>query len=443
MMINTAIARVRSLYGDKNGNVLIFFALSLVPMIIAAGMVIDYTRAAKTQTRMNAIADATALYAVSPPMLKLSANEVAAKAKIFFNDQVGEMSGVIYGNDVSVDVVDASAATVDRTAAVNYAAKSVNIFSAFLGMDIVNVGGGATSKTKTAPNVDFYMMLDTSPSMALPATSAGLLALTKKTNGCAFACHQTNTTKSDPGSTYMVNGKYVDYYYIAKNDLKLELRSDLVNSAVSDLVDVAKAAAVSNKAKYRMALGNFDYKYHSIQDVPGDLDLVKGKVSQANLLVVCRNNQRVCDKNDNDRNTNFTAAWKGINAILPAAPGEGTNQAGDTPQVVLFLITDGMRDEDNGGRALGPMPTSMCQTIKNRGIKIAVLYTEYLYESASDDWSIKNIRTPYLASPEKIGPPLKECASPGLYYRATTDDDISGALASLFQKAVQAAHLVR
>src|SRR5208282_6007442 len=61
-------------------------------------------------------------------------------------------------------------------------------------------------------------------------------------------------------------------------------------------------------------------------------------------------------------------------------PGTGTNQPGDTPQEVLFIVTDGVEDEQNGSRLqqaindLGNAPggnslgTNWCTTIKNRGI---------------------------------------------------------------------------
>jgi Flp pilus assembly protein TadG len=435
------VEMIRRFRDDRRGNVLMIFAFSVIPLIFAAGMVIDYSRAARLQTKMNAIADAAALYAVSEPMLKVSSTTAKSKAMGFFNAQATGLNGLIYSGDVSVVVTDTSPAALERNVTVSYQAQSFNIFGKILSRRTIEIGGTAIANAKTAPNIDFYMLLDTSPSMALPATSLGLTQLSKATKGCAFACHQTSTTSTDPGNTRQVNGQYVDYYYVAKNDLGLVLRSDLVTEAVEDLADVAKTAAQQNNAVYRMAIGSFDWDYHSIQDAPTTMDIAKGMVGQAQNLVVCRNNQRVCGKSDGDMHTNFTKALSGMDSRLPVAPGNGTNISGDTPQAIMFLITDGMRDENDGARKLGPMPTVTCDKIKNRGIKIAVLYTEYLWESASDSWSISNVRTPYLDSPEKISPPLLSCASPGLYYRVTTDSDISAALGNLFQRAVQSAHL--
>ncbi len=54
------------------------------------------------------------------------------------------------------------------------------------------------------PNIDFYLLLDNSPSMSLPATAAGITSMRNLTsnqdggNGCAFACHQASTTTATP-----------------------------------------------------------------------------------------------------------------------------------------------------------------------------------------------------------------------------------------------------
>ena len=107
-------------------------------------------------------------------------------------------------------------------------------------------------------------------------------------------------------------------------------------------------------------------------------------------------------------------------------PGNGTNQSGDTPQEVLFIVTDGVEDEQSGSSRLqqaindlGNAPggnssgTNWCTTIKNRGIQIAVLYTDYLPVPANswyESW-IAPIQS-------DIGPALQACASPGLFYDA-------------------------
>jgi hypothetical protein len=84
------------------------------------------------------------------------------------------------------------------------------------------------------------------------------------------------------------------------------------------------------------------------------------------------------------------------------------------------------------------MNTSYCTTIKNRGIRIAVLYTTYL-PLPTNSWYNSYIK-PFQS---QIGPTLQSCASPGLYFQVSTDQDISGALAQLFNIAVETAHLTK
>ena len=49
----------------------------------------------------------------------------------------------------------------------------------------------------------------------------------------------------------------------------------------------------------------------------------------------------------NDIATNYDVALNSINPTMPD-PGNGSNVAGDKPQEVLFFVTDGVEDENNG-----------------------------------------------------------------------------------------------
>jgi hypothetical protein len=132
-------------------------------------------------------------------------------------------------------------------------------------------------------------------------------------------------------------------------------------------------------------------------------------------------------------------------------PGNGTNQSGDKPQEVLFIVTDGVEDELSGGNRLeqaindlGSAPfgnssgTNWCTTIKNRGVKIAILYTDYL-AVPTDSWYTQHI-APVLSS---IGSALQACASPGLFIDDSNDTHIGKDLADLFNSAAAPGHLTQ
>lgn len=448
-----SLARLwRRLRSDARGNVLMLMGFSVIPLTLATGMAIDYSRASRLQTKLNAAADAAALAAVTQPMMKQDNATAKTTAQNMFNAQAANIPGLVYNvANLTVTIVGTVGAANTRTATVSYTAQSNNAFSGVIGFSQIAIGGTSVAHSDAAPNIDFYMLMDTSPSMLLPATSADLATMTTKTGGCAFACHQTSTSSSDPGGTSKVGGVYQDYYAVARAN-SLTLRTDLVTKAVQDLTDTATTTAASNGAAYRMGLADFDYMYRQLWptapvagfNVDSSLSRVKTHVTDATVVTYCNNNNRICGVGDNDTGTNFTAAFTGALASMPISPGNGTNVLGDTPQAILFIITDGMRDENNGGtRYIGPIPTSQCTTIKGRGIRIAILYTEYLPESASDDWSKSNVRDPYLSPTDNISPALINCASSGLFYQVTTNSDISGALSALFQKAVSTAHLTQ
>jgi Flp pilus assembly protein TadG len=476
-------ARLRRIGAERRGNVLMIFAFAMIPMVFATGMGIDYTRAERLQTKLDAVADAAALSAVTQTMMRQTNATACQTARNMFKSQAAGLSGLIIDMDdpqqlsvtlkdnsgtIDCDSSDASlntSASFARTVTVAYSGRSKNSFGGILGMSTLPVHGTSQAYSAVAPNIDFYVMLDTSPSMLLPATTTGLKTLTTATGGCAFACHQSNlvysikdSSKGIPGNTELVcadktyHKNCVDYYTVARNN-NIALRTDVLTLAVQDLTSVATTTATQNKAKYRMGLLDFDYTSRQIWPttkssdgfwVDADLGRVETHVPDAKVLVYSENNDRVYNVSDNDKATNFTTAFNKALNTMPKLAGNGTNVSGDTPQAILFVITDGMRDEDvSGARKMGPIPTSQCKTIKDRGIRIAILYTEYLPESASDDWSKTNVKAPYLVPDDKISPPLIECASPGLYYKVTTDDDISAALTKLFETAVATARLTQ
>jgi hypothetical protein len=174
-----------------------------------------------------------------------------------------------------------------------------------------------------------------------------------------------------------------------------------------------------------------------------------------------QNSQPTNGTNNDDKSTEVTNMLTAMNNIIPTA---GTGAPGATPQKILFIITDGMLDQPNGGgRYFGPMRTSdltQCTAIKAKGIKIAILYTQYLPESLSGDtWSQNNVAkflpappSPYTSSTagssDQVLTALQTCASPGtngapLVQTVTADDDITTALQQLFSTAPQTARLVQ
>lgn len=443
---------LRDLARDRRGNVLMIFGFSLIPLAGATGMSIDYARAMRLQTKLNAAADAAVLATVSKRgMLEPTANAQYAAQQMFIaqSNYLQERAGNAGGgliidytlpSNVTVNVVDTiDNGSVVRDTTLTFAGQSKNSFGGLFGISTLPIKGIAKANTKAAPNIDFYVMMDTSPSMLFPATTAGVTTMVNGKN-CAFACHTI-----DPN-----NGENNYAFAVANN---VTLRTDLVHTAVQNLSDLAGSTAAARGVTFRIGLSDFDYMFRQRWPtaavngyyLENNMTTVKSHVTDSQPLQYCANNQRVCGTNDNDTGTNFTAAFNGVNNMM-VTPGNGSNQPGDKPQAFLFMITDGMRDEAiGGGRAMGPMTTAQCDAIKARGIKIAILNTQYIASSLdANQWSIDNVRNPYLTPTDRVTPWMQSCvSSPDLFKQVTLGTEIDAALRLLFANAVSSAHLTR
>ena len=101
----------------------------------------------------------------------------------------------------------------------------------------------------------------------------------------------------------------------------------------------------------------------------------------------------------------------------------------------------------NGSAGSGSTDLGQCAAIKAKGVKIAILYTQYLPATMVDGWSISNV-LPYVSPTDQDLAALNSCASPGangqpLVQTVTTDGDFTTALQTLFSTALQSARLVQ
>lgn len=108
-------------------------------------------------------------------------------------------------------------------------------------MAALSLSGQSSATAGMAPNIDFYLLLDDSPSMAIAATQAGInlmVANTASQGGCAFGCHETHPSSDNLGNP---NGE--DNYALARN-LGVTLRIDMLRQAVSNLTTTAQNTAI-------------------------------------------------------------------------------------------------------------------------------------------------------------------------------------------------------
>jgi Flp pilus assembly protein TadG len=458
LMLRTCLFRFSR---DRAANVAVISALTLVPIIFLLGMSLDYTLALRKQEQLDAAADAAAIAAVRPAMLMQSDAVAASTANAIFMSVANNMTGLVAIPTPTITVTDSG---LQRTVSVSYNAASINNFPKVLGVTSWPLTGSATAQAASAPNMNFYLLMDDSPSMAIGATLTDINNLITATapakqpasssQNCGFACHETNIAH---------DGGTQDNLTIARNN-SVTLRIDLVTSAVNQLLNtwsscpqagisggVMQCMSALNNTTYKAALYTFDTGLNTLATLTTPTT-AGTQVNNIALMPVLYQNCVTSSSCNTDYGTNIAGALSSLNSIMPN-PGLGSNSAGDTPQEVVFLVTDGVEDKivstcpnatfAGNSRCQQPLDTTLCTTLKNRGIKIAILYTEYLQlinlgpsQNITDSWYMSWIN-PYdgpTSSTGQIAQNLQACASPGFFSDVTTGGDISTALTNLFIK---------
>ena len=449
---------------SRQANVAVMFAVVMVPTIYLLGMALDYTQALRKQGQLNAAADAAAIAAVRPAMLLQTDSAAQATATAVFGSTANSLAGL---SSVPMPTVTITDTGLQRTVTVSYSAQSVNNFPALLGSQSWPIGGSSTAQAASAPNMNFYLLLDDSPSMGIGATLDDINKLITATapkkqpagpsQNCGFACHETNIAH---------DGGTQDNLAIARKN-NITLRIDLVTNAVNQLFNtwtgcpqagvsggVMQCMSALNNTTYKAALYTFDVGLNTLATLTTPTS-AGTQVNNIALMPVLYQNCVTSTSCNTDYGTDIAGALTSLNSIMPA-PGLGSNSAGDTPQEVVFIVTDGVEDKIVSGasacpnaslagskRCQQPLDTTMCTTIKNRGIKIAILYTEYLQlinlgpsQNITDSWYMSWVDKydEPTSSTGTIAKNLQACASPGFYSSVTTGGDITGALTQLFIK---------
>jgi Flp pilus assembly protein TadG len=420
---------------DERGSMAMMMGLSAIPIMFSVGAGIDYGTANMAKSKLDAVADTAALSAVDHLAISGTATAAQTTAQSTFNAEAVNIPNVTVSN-LTATVTDS---TSGRTAVVSYTATKSNLFMGLFGIPSTTITGSSTAAAGLSVNINFYLLLDNSPSMNIAATTAGISTMVANTSaqgGCAFACHESN-----PAADNLGNKGGVDNYTLAQQ-LGVVTRMENLAAATQSLMTTASTTEGPNSTQYQMAIYTFNNAtLGTIQQLTSNLTTAQTAAANINVEEVYDNNYLTSSNQNNDTDTNFESAMSQINTIM-ANPGLGTPSS--TPQEVLFLVSDGVDDEVSsscsqsldGNRCQQPFSTSWCTTVKNRGIQIAVLYTAYL-PLPTNSW-YNNWIAPFQ---NQISTNMENCASPGMFFTVTTDGDITAAMQSLFAQAISTARL--
>jgi Flp pilus assembly protein TadG len=426
---------LQHLRSAESGNVLVTFTLLLVPLMGAVGAAVDFSVANKARTELQAAADAGAVGSVAKSSPAMAAAQTMSEdgpiaagvtdALNIFNAQLAGRTG--FTNAVPSAAVTRTNGSVNAT--VSFNANVPMKFMGIFGMTSITVTGTSKASNGLPTYIDFYLLLDNTPSMGVGATPADVATMVNNTpDQCAFACHDLSAAPND--------------YYTKAKLLGVKMRIDVVRSATQQLMDTAKAIAL-NPNQFRAAIYDFGTSASlgltTVAPLSANLTSAKTLAANIDLMTVPYQNY------NNDMDTDFNDVLTDMNSAI-STPGSGTGS--NSPQKVLFFVSDGVGDSHNpstcsrplasGGRCQAPIDVSYCTTIKNRGIKIAVLYTTYL-PLPTNAWYNSWI-APFVS---QIGTNMQNCASPGFYFEVSPTQGISDAMNALFKKVVAEAHLTQ
>ncbi|MGV7030804.1 TadE/TadG family type IV pilus assembly protein [Methylobacterium symbioticum] len=409
----------------RGGHVAVTFVVFLIPILFAAGAAIDYGRRGAAKAELDALLDAAVLGVIAQKTNTITAAMVDSARAQFLAD-AAKVPGVTKITSFTATPVQ-GATQLGLTAA--YTAIVQTTLSGLMMKTVgMTIGGQSSSVRRIAQYIDFYLLLDNSPSMGLAATSADIQRMQTVANGCAFACHLPN-----PNGSENLN----DNYHIAKRN-NIKLRIDVLRSAVSNLVDSAKAS-MSLPQQFRMEMWTFSDVQTRLSQLTADLEQVKRASAQIDMATSYQD-QRDCQ-------TSYGPTLSKMTDTIPVS-GDGVTPA--SPIRFLFFVTDGVQDLPfarskprptigsviNDGRYIGPIDPALCQSMKDKKIRIGIIYTQYLplYNNGFYNSYVKPFEN-------NIGPLLKSCATDGLYFAVSTNGDINQAMQQLFSAAMSSVRI--
>ena len=301
MTATRAVELLRNFRAARHGNVALIFALTLIPLMGAVGAAVDYSIAANARTELQAAADAAAVGAVaksSPAMVAAGKMSNDGSIPAGVTDALKIFNGQLVGRTGFTNVVPK--ATVAKTsgnvtATVDFTASVPLKFMGLFGKTSITLTGTSSAANGTPLYADFYLLLDNSPSMGVGATPTDIDKMVKNTaDQCAFACHDL----SDPNN----------YYNLAKK-LGVQMRIDTLRIATQQLMDTAKATAVTS-SQFRMAINTFGTSctmlgMTTVASLTSNLTLAKTLAASIDLMTIPYQNY------NKDQCTDFDSALGG------------------------------------------------------------------------------------------------------------------------------------
>ncbi|NEJ74001.1 hypothetical protein GR197_26250 [Rhizobium phaseoli] len=439
---------LRSLGRDRGGNVAIVVALTLVPMIIAVGASFDYIRTYNIRQRMQSDLD-TALIAAVKEIDTDDSTALKQKVSDWFGAQV-ESSYTL--GDINIDTSNHKITATASGTVPTTLMKIANI-------NTVPISIGSAVKGPATSYLNVYIVIDTSPSMLLAATTAGQATMYSGIK-CQFACH-TGDSHTIGNKTYANNYEYST----AKN---IKLRADVAGDAVKDVLALVDTAD-SNHQRIKVGLYSLGDTLTEVLAPTLSTDTARSRLADSSYGLTSATSKAA---------TYFDVSLATLKQKVGSG-GDGTTSG--TPLKLVLLLTDGVQSQrewvtdkvtwDKNGNAtsgaywnkVAPLNPAWCAYLKDQSDTMAVLYTEYL--PLTSDWGYNATVGSTMASAnwkntwggtmqsgvstsitrrDYIPYALSDCASSkSLFISAASSTEITAGLSALFTQYLSSVRLTQ
>jgi hypothetical protein len=295
-----------------------------------------------------------------------------------------------------------------------------------------------------------------------PSSATGPYGL-KQVPGLPDAMLKNLNTALDGSPNSLITGNSASLSYsltaatscpTAGTDACIQLRLDAVGYAVTQLISLAQYTEAKTNVTNQFRIGLYPF----IEKLYPYFPLTSSIATSSPINTAAANLATLLDTNMNSNlgsgGTHIDVALNSMNTTITSV---GSGNASTNTQPFVFLVTDGAQDPQtkgvpNGGWSGSNHATVLsdasqvtfpkaCQTLKNRGIIIGVLYIPYEPISpvnasfANDEDDAANNNIPNISSS------LSTCASPKFFFTASTPQDINTALQTMFNQSLVTAHI--
>lgn len=402
-------AAPRRFAGDVRGNVAIITCLALLPLIGLTGLAIDHIVLATGKSQFDQAADAASLGAVRATAKDIQAGVSTALARSH-GEQVGaQIFAANAGNagqqptPTPVISVDVPANGNVVTAKVGYSATGSLRFGRIFGSPTADVAGQSSASMSLPSFINVYLMIDTSGSMSIGASSDDQARLIQ-TTGCAFACHD--------GQPF---AGYADQYAYAEAT-GVHLRYDVINSGIRKFFDTVDRDDPQHRY-IRSSIYSFDSTLHNLT----------GSSTPISDTARLRNNLPTAPATSGDY-AGATHFNESIGSVMADIGAGGDGLSAGHPKKLLIIATDGVQDPNRtwtDDLSLRPqvtvIDTSFCNVLRAAKVSVAFIHTAYLPMTL--DWG-------YMAT---LGQPVTAIVGP-----SPTSVAVSQTRVDLIRPALQA-----